>query len=199
MPKPKITFNKKFIRESSHEEFSYLLDYIPQIAGNYNQPGISDYPLYAYFSTLKNKTTILEIGTYQGGSACMLSHNETNKVITYDIQNFLPSEIDRKNIEFRIGNFMEEDIDYSKITLMTIDVDPHDGNQERTMLAFLEEKWKGGLLILDDIHNGSGMEDFWNNIDRERHEVIDISDIGHGPYGTGLVNFNRKFDLTIVE
>ena len=49
-------------------------------------------------------------------------------------------------------------------------------------------------MYLDDVHNNSDgdMIAFWNGIDRERHEVIDISDIAH------LVFFNRYFDLEIV-
>ena len=54
---------------------------------------------------------------------------------------------------------------------------------------------------MDDIHNNSDgdMISFWNGIDKERHEVIDISDIGHGDrLGSGLVNFNRYYDLKII-
>lgn len=192
----KIKLNKNFILESAYEHYKNLLQYIPQIAGNYNVPGISDYPFYAYFSTLIDYTTILEIGTYRGGSACMLSYNEKNKVITYDIKNFIPQKIDRKNIDFRIGNFMNDDLNYSKIDMICLDVDPHDGTKETEIFHFLEQEWPGGLMVLDDIHNNSGMENFWNNIDGDRHQKIDISELAHGPYGTGLLSFNRKYEVT---
>lgn len=205
MKKQKITVDKNFIFSSAYEEYKYLVDYmVSGQDGNYNVPGVSDYPFYAYYSTLVNNTTILEIGTCLGGSAVMLSHNKKNKIISYDVVNnfktFNCPPINR-DIEFRVKNFMEDDIDYSKINLITIDA-AHTGSLEIEMVKHLEEKWKGGLLFLDDIHNNSDgdMVSFWNSIDRERHEVIDISDIGHGfRLGSGLVNFNRYYDLKIIE
>ena len=47
--------------------------------------GDQEYRLYSFLSTYFNNITILDIGTYDGRSAIALSHNETNKVISYDI------------------------------------------------------------------------------------------------------------------
>jgi hypothetical protein len=69
------------------------------------------------------------------------------------------------------------------------------------MFKFLEDNWKGGLLHLDDIHcnNNGNMTSFWENIDRDRHELFDISDIAHGQtQGSGLVNFNRVYNLNFI-
>ncbi len=205
MGKQKITIDKNFILSSAYEEYKYLVEYmVGGQDGNYNVPGVSDYPFYAYYSTLVSNTTILEIGTCLGGSAVMLSHNKKNKIISYDVVNNFQTyncpPIDR-DIEFRVGNFMDDDLDYDKIDLITIDA-AHTGFLEVEMVKYLEEKWKGGLLFLDDIHNNSDgdMQSFWNGIDRERHEVIDISDIAHGSrLGSGLVNFNRRYNLKIIE
>lgn len=205
MRKQKITIDKNFILSSAYEEYKYLVEYmVGGQDGNYNVPGVSDYPFYAYYSTLVSNTTILEIGTCLGGSAVMLSHNKKNKIISYDVVNNFQTyncpPIDR-DIEFRVGNFMDDDLDYDKIDLITIDA-AHTGFLEVEMVKYLEEKWKGGLLFLDDIHNNSDgdMQSFWNGIDRERHEVIDISDIAHGSrLGSGLVNFNRRYNLKIIE
>lgn len=204
MKKQKITIDKKFVLSSAYEEYKYLTKYmVAKQEGNYNIPGVSDYPFYAYYSTLVNNTTILEIGTCLGGSAIMMSHNPKNKIISYDVvDNFTALNCPpiEREIEFRVGNFMEDDIDYDSIDLITIDA-AHTGSLEVEMFEYLEKNWKGGLLFLDDIHNNSdgNMQRFWDGIDGTRHEKIDISDIGHGlNLGSGLVNFNRYYDLKII-
>lgn len=202
MTKTKIKIDKSYILSSAYEDYKYLTSYmVANQEGNYNQPGISDYPFYAYFSTLINDGTILELGTCLGGSAVMMSHNTTNKIISYDVvDNFTAKNVSHpdRNIEFRVNNFMSDEIDYDQIDLITLDIS-HNGSDESSVLEYLEEHWKGGLLFLDDIHNGGAMQTFWNNIDRVKHEVVDISDIGHGDrLGSGLVNFNRYFDLSFV-
>lgn len=201
MKKTKIRIDKNFVLNEAYEKYKYLCDdMIGGQAGNYNVPGISDYPFYAYLSSLFEKTTILEIGTCVGGSAIMMSHNTSNNIITYDIVDHVSGGIKKENIEFRIGNFMDDEINYKSIDLVTIDA-AHTGSLEVEMVKYLENNWKGGILFLDDIHNNSDgdMRSFWNSIDRERHEVIDISDIAHGStLGSGLVNFNKYYDL-IVE
>ena len=188
-----IIDSEKFFSE--WESYEYLLEFM-SCKGNWNKPGISDYPFYAYFSSLVNDTTILEIGTCEGGSATMMTHNRTNKVISYDIvkHDSVPSS-ELRGIEWRIGNFMQDDIDYSKIRLMSIDAG-HDGGTECTMLKHLEKFWDGGLLWLDDIGMHS-MKGFWESIDRERHECHDLSHLGHGGHGSGLVNFNKYYNLKI--
>ena len=211
--KKQITIDKTYVLNSSYADYKYLTEYmVGGQEGNYRHPGIadvthpsgtpgSDYPFYAYFSSLVDNTTILELGTSVGGSAVMLSHNQTNKIISYDITNFGTGGIKRENVEFRIGNFMEDSsLNYDEIDLMTLDVS-HDGNTEKGMIKYLENTWKGGLLFLDDIHNNANgnMSEFWNGIDTDRHEVFDISDIGHAYHGNGLINFNKFYDLNIVE
>ncbi len=195
--KTKLTFNREDVKTQAYDRYKYLTEYmVAGAAGNYNQPGLSDYPLYGYIASLIEGTTILEVGTCHGGSAVMMSGNTTNKIISYDIQSLFSDKINR-DIDFRIGNFMADDIDYSKIDIITLDVDPHDGIKEVEMWNFLETKWKGGLVYLDDIHNGSGMEAFWNGIGA-KHEKWDLSDIGHSFHGSGLVNFNKYFNITLI-
>ena len=95
-----IIDTEKFL--STWKDYEYLLEFM-ECKGNWNKPGISDYPFYAYFSSLVNDTTILEIGTCNGGSATMMTHNRTNKVISYDIvkHNQVPSS-ELRGIEWRI-------------------------------------------------------------------------------------------------
>lgn len=193
--KPKLLIDsEKFLSE--WKDYEYLLEYM-QCKGNWNCPGASDYPFYAFYSTLVDNTTILEIGTCHGGSATMMTHNPSNKVISYDVVKHpeVPSS-ELRGIEWRIGDFMKDDIDYSNIRLMAIDAG-HDGREEIKMFKYLETVWEGGLLWLDDINLGS-MQPFWNGIDRDKHDCYDFSELGHGPHGSGLVNFNQYYDLEII-
>ena len=200
--KTKITIDKNFIFSSAYEEYKYLLKYMPEFpegnpSRNYNVPGISDYPFYSYFSGLVDNTTILEIGTCLGGSAVMMSHNITNKIISYDVVDRLEffKSINR-NIEFRVGDFMQDSsINYDEVRLISIDA-AHDGHSEKNMLEYLENIWEGGLVYMDDIRL-IGVA--WDNIDKDRHEVFDITEISHGINGSGLINFNRYYDLNFIE
>ena len=166
--------------------------------------GIEPYKLYAYFSTLVNDTNIVEIGTRAGRSAVAFSYNENNKVISFDILEQGASTIQRKNIEFVIGDFMQSNLDWSKVDIIMIDVDPHDGIKERIFLDFIKNtiKWEG-ILLLDDIlpnwpifmdgANPVEMNNWWNSLEDEKY---DLTDVGHFS-GTGLVNIGKKFEIEI--
>ena len=72
--------------------------------------GQSEYRLYAWLSTQFNNTTILDVGTRTGGSALALSYNETNKVMSYDLQEQgASSGISKSNVQFNIKDFREDD------------------------------------------------------------------------------------------
>ena len=114
--------------------------------------GQSEYRLYGYLSTFFNQSYILDVGTRNGGSALALSYNETNKVISYDLVEQGASQIEKDNITFKIQDFREDEtLEWDKISIIMIDVDPHDGVQEVEMMEFLEEKGWKGILLLDDI------------------------------------------------
>ena len=102
----------------------------------------------------------------------------------------------KNNIELRIGNFMEDDIDYSKIDLILIDVDPHDGLQEPPMIEYLVNIGWEGLLLLDDIMFAQYpvMQKMWYNLPYEKY---DITEVGHYS-GTGLLNIGNKFELQFI-
>lgn len=190
--KTKITINKSEIDKVD----TTLLKNISNNPEDWHTAGVSEYPLYAYLSTYFNNTTILDIGTRSGGSALALSHNPTNNVLSYDLIEQGASAITKSNIQWNIGDFMlDSGIDYNKVSIIVIDVDPHDGQQERIMMDFLRaKKWKG-LLIHDDI--GSLWPDIvqmWNEIPEEKY---DITHVGHFS-GTGLINFGNKHVITVV-
>ena len=163
-------------------------------ANDWLTAGQSEYRLYAWLSTQFNNTTILDVGTRTGGSALALSYNETNKVMSYDLQEQgASSGISKSNVQFNIKDFREDDtLDFDNISIIMLDVDPHDGVQEEEMFEWLEEKeWKG-LVLLDDIGpQWPEIEDFWNRI---TYPKINVTEVGHMS-GTGLVNFDEKHSI----
>ena len=156
--------------------------------------GQSEYRLYAGLSTQFNNTTILDVGTRTGGSALALSYNETNNVMSYDLQEQgASSGISKSNVQFNIKDFREDDtLDFDNISIIMLDVDPHDGVQEEEMFEWLEEKGWKGLVLLDDIGpQWPEIEDFWNRI---TYPKINVTEVGHMS-GTGLVNFDEKHSI----
>jgi hypothetical protein len=156
--------------------------------------GQSEYRLYAWLSTQFNNTTILDVGTRTGGSALALSYNETNNVMSYDLQEQgASSGISKSNVQFNIKDFREDDtLDFDNISIIMLDVDPHDGVQEEEMFEWLEEKGWKGLVLLDDIGpQWPEIEDFWNRI---TYPKLNVTEVGHMS-GTGLVNFDEKHSI----
>ena len=156
--------------------------------------GQSEYRLYAWLSTQFNNTTILDVGTRTGGSALALSYNETNKVMSYDLQEQgASSGISKDNIQFNIKDFRSDDtLDFDNVSIIMLDVDPHDGVQEEEMFEWLEEKGWKGLVLLDDIGpQWPEIEDFWNRI---TYPKLNVTEVGHMS-GTGLVNFDEKHSI----
>ena len=120
-------------------------------ANDWLTAGQSEYRLYAWLSTQFNNTTILDVGTRTGGSALALSYNETNKVMSYDLQEQgASSGINKDNIQFNIKDFRDDEtLDFDNISIIMLDVDPHDGVQEEEMFEWLEDKGWKGLVLLD--------------------------------------------------
>lgn len=155
--------------------------------------------LYAYLSNKFNDTVILDIGTKFGNSAIALSQNKKNKVVSYDIIEWpCHKNLNKKNIQFKIENFMEDkSIDYNNVSIILIDVDPHDGSQEPVMIDYLKNIGWSGLLLLDDIswNDFPELKSFWKNL---KYEKYDLTDIGHFS-GTGLINFGNKYSIKVVS
>ena len=163
---------------------------------DWHEAGQCEYRLYAHLSTFFNNTTILDVGSRTGGSALALSYNEKNHVISYDLQEQGASNIKKDNITWKIQDFRNDNtLDYDRISIIMIDVDPHDGIQEEEMFLFLEEKEWQGLVLLDDIGpQWPEIEDFWNRITFPK---LDVSDVGHMS-GTGAVSFDSKHALSWI-
>ena len=193
LTKKKIEINKEDVKAL---DVSHLRD-LSLNSNDWLPAGQSEYRFYAYMSTWFNNTTILDIGTRTGGSALALSYNPTNKVRSYDLVEQGASQgIKKDNIKWNIGDFMEdEDIDWDNVSIVMIDVDPHDGSQERVMMDWLREKGWKGILMHDEI--GPGWPDIqlmWDEIPEEKFDVTEIAHMS----GTGIVNFGDAHEITFV-
>jgi predicted O-methyltransferase YrrM len=167
--------------------------------------GTHEYRLYSYLSTFFYNTTILDIGTSFGRSAVALSHNDTNKVITYDIHNWIQNDYhkvySKSNIEFRLKNVIDdltEDF-VSNCRLIIIDID-HYGTTEKAIMDKLVECKFSGIIILDDLYHPQqdmyeAMQKLWKNINIPK---FDFTKYGHWS-GTGLVLMNAgDIHLTVT-
>jgi hypothetical protein len=144
--------------------------------------GVEHYRLLCYISTLYENETLFDIGTQFGWSAIALSYNRKNKIVSYDINNRLPEPM--INVGYNIGNALGDErlLGSPFIFLDTF----HDGIFEKEVYEFLINNNYKGTLLLDDIHLNDQMKEFYNNIEKEKH---DITHIGHHT-GTGIVFFN---------
>ena len=156
------------------------------------EAGANHYKMLAYLSEQLENETFIDIGTYHGNSALALSKNTDNKVITYDLKDFLPKEkktiLDRANIRFVLADGCKEPVGNSRVIML--DVDPHDGRQERKYIKKLIRDGYSGLLILDDIHikRNRYMQRLWDSI---RMKKIDATSVGHSS-GTGIIVFDEN-------
>ncbi len=186
--------------------------------GFYDKSGTEQYSLLAYLSTRFDNEVILDIGTFQGGSALALSYNQNNKVFSIDVKYQIKTEIDLPNIKFLEGDILGDDeivsfkggfrdeildsgygkelIHKSKLILYDT---VHNGVVEKEFHNYLVESNWSGVCVWDDIKyrwNGElrqGMIDFWESIENEK-EVI--TDYAHWT-GTGMVWYNQDKDINL--
>jgi predicted O-methyltransferase YrrM len=107
-----------------------------------------------------------DIGTREGHSANMLAAG--SKVVhTFDIDDKMGAELAAPNVVFHVRNLLTDPLPetFVKPDLIFLDVDPHDGEQEKLFVEMFEEKFarKGFPLyvIFDDVRLTSGMINFW--------------------------------------
>ena len=115
--------------------------------------GQEHYKLLAYFSTLFENETLLDIGTYKGCSSLALAYNINNKVKSFDLGDYKRISKNLDNIEYILGDFTSSEYKemVMKSPLIMLDTD-HAGPFEHNAYQYLKDiNWKG-YLILDDIH-----------------------------------------------
>jgi hypothetical protein len=149
--------------------------------------GTEHYKLLGWLSKQINNSIISEIGTGDGMGLLALSLNESNKIISYDIQDYnlkhLVPENGTRVICEKNFNYYEDII---KSSIIFYDAN-HNGNDEYNFFLELKKlNWKG-ILIYDDIYLNDEMKSFWAKIDIQKE---DWTDIGHLSCGTGAIFFN---------
>lgn len=174
------------------------LDYFNQDVKNYTHlQNINEhYRLLNYITNLYDDIIILDIGTAMGHSCLSLAQNKKNKIITYDILERNHSFFSfYNNVTFKKMDANEETSENIKLAkIIFLDVDPHDGVQEKKFTDMLEKIDYKGYLICDDINLNSGMINWWSNI---KHEKYDLTDIGHWS-GTGIINYNNDNNFILI-
>jgi predicted O-methyltransferase YrrM len=120
-----IPISNTFLDVFPQKNAEYLVDH----QFYHDKSGEHEYRLYSHLSTYFSNTVILDIGTNQGRSAIALSHNETNRVISYNIVDQIQDPNHRiytkPNVEFRIKNVLEdltEDL-IKQVKIVLIDID----------------------------------------------------------------------------
>jgi hypothetical protein len=149
--------------------------YLTQEAGEH-------YRLLAYISSVCSGETIYEVGTHFGASLIALSFNPSVNLFSYDIQYLLKIDKIPRNVTFCIGDFRNNPHILSA-PFIFIDVDPHDGVQERNFHQFFLDNGYRGRVLWDDIHLNDKMQSWWDGVTNEKH---DLTEVGHAT-GTGLI------------
>jgi predicted O-methyltransferase YrrM len=185
-----INIRELFYKTDHLEDLVKLVDWNGDGKLFLDMPGNQHYRLLAHLSSkLKPGSKILEIGTRWGVGSAALASNKDVHVITCDIDECDPRVPKMDNIEYvkEDGYVMLDNC--HEYAMIFIDVDPHDGIQEKKMILKLLDKRYKGVVILDDIRLNPEMFTFWTRIPLEDHQKVDLTTIGHYS-GTGMLLFD---------
>jgi hypothetical protein len=150
--------------------------------------GVEHYKLLAYISNAYADQTIYDIGTHYGNSSVALSVNPSTKVISYDIEPMRRLSKIPENCDYRIGDFTKNP-NIINAPFIFIDVDPHDGIQEKNFHEFFINIGYKGLVLWDDIHLSPQMQGWWDSVTESNVKKVDLTDVGHHS-GTGLLIYS---------
>lgn len=153
------------------------------------------YRLLAGFVTELSPGLAIEIGTWQGAAAAILSRH-CEQVVTFDvvavnrIPGSIPGLLERfSNVSQVVGDLMDhktwsENSDLFALADLVFVDGPKDGVFEPTVVPrILGAMRPGSIVILDDIRF-AGMRDLWKN--QIHYPRIDLGSFGHFS-GTGVV------------
>lgn len=193
-----IKLNKAAINNIDLTPGLEFLDWTPQFKQYLNKDaGEEHYKLLNYLakklSEGKQGAVISDVGTFCGSSALAfaLAHPSVS-VVTYDIMNPIPTANNIKTIN-NIPNikrkYMSCQLDIPNIVksdLVLLDMETHDGKQEKRFVELLMAGGYKGVMVVDDINTHQGMRDFWSWIPLKK---LDVTQHGHWT-GTGIVVFD---------
>lgn len=147
--------------------------------------GVEHYKLLAWIATLFGDSKIFDIGTHYGNSSIAMSYAKNAKVVSYDIVEMKQLNSLPENVEYKIGDFRANPEVLSS-PFIFIDVDPHDGIQEKDFHQFFLKKNYKGITMWDDINVNKEMRFWWDSITEPNAKKNDISLLGHWS-GTGMI------------
>lgn len=150
------------------------------------EAGVEHYKLISWVASLFPNQTVMDIGTHYGNSSVAMSKSKDVTVLSYDIvemkQLFQPFP---DNCIYKTGDFREDSVTLN-CPFIFIDVDPHDGIQEKDFHNFFLEKQYKGITLWDDISANIEMRKWWNGIDGTIVKKVDLTEVGHWS-GTGMI------------
>lgn len=143
----------------------------------------------------KQACIVSDIGTLYGCSALAFAFAHPSvQVTTYDINNVIPNAPNSKtiaNVTNITRKFMSGQIDIANIAksdIVLLDIDPHEGVEEKKIVDKLKEIGFKGLLVVDDINLNDKMKAFWESIALPKY---DVTKVGHWT-GTGIVVYDES-------
>lgn len=167
----------KFFPEVTNGDINYL-----------ERPaGVEHYRLLGWLSNQIDNSIISEVGTCDGMGLLALCLNQSNKVLSYDIQDYTMKHLTPSNGTRVIcdKNFNYYN-DVVKSSIIFYDAN-HNGNDEYNFFLELKKLNWQGVLVYDDIYFNDAMKSFWEKIDIRKE---DWTDIGHLSCGTGVIFFD---------
>lgn len=163
----------------------------------YAEAGVEHHRLLAHLSTQLEGRTIFDVGTHFGDSAHALSYNESNRVLSFDVESRVPAyRRRRQNVAYHLADLFDPMVregwkqEILGSALVFLDVDPHDGAREHELVCWLRAHAYQGVIVLDDIWHFKAMRDrLWYRIE-DQHK-LDVTHVGHWS-GTGIVAFGEE-------
>jgi hypothetical protein len=147
--------------------------------------GREHYQLISWVASQFPGQTVMDIGTHYGNSSLAMANDKTAKVVSYDIIEMKQLLNLPENVEYKIGDFREDPLTMTS-PFIFIDVDPHDGIQERDFHEWFIKSGYKGITLWDDIHCNPEMNIWWSNVSGDGVKKYDFTEIGHWS-GTGVI------------